>query len=297
MTHRENFSQLLAAGLTVSMFDELESWPEEYSEICNLETSSKAYDEYQKYAGLGVAMQKIEGKSLDYDDPIQGGSKRIYAETFALGWICTMEMLADDQYSRIRSVPGELTGSIKHMMEQTAANVYNLGFTTTTTTDGLSLFNTAHPLLGTGGTLSNRHPTNAGLSQTALQDLVVLGQNYTNDRGLKRRVELKQLDIPPELQWIAKRVLKGDLEPGTGNNDINTAKGLVEFNIRHYFTSTVAYFLRAQKHKVTFITRQKPQTEAADDFDTKGQKHSIVARFGAGAWDWPGVMASSGVGS
>ena len=296
MTHRENFAQLLAAGLTVSMFDELEMHPEEYSQICNLETSTSAYDEYQKFAGLGAAMSKLEGSALSYDDPIQGGSKRIYAETFALGWIATMEMLADDKYARIRTVPGELAGSIKHMMEQTAANVYNLGFTTTTTTDGLSLFNTAHPLLG-GGTLSNRHPTNAGLSQTALQDLIVLGHNYTNDRGLKRRQKMEELDVPPELQWIAQKILKSELEPGTGNNDINTAKGLLTYNIRHYYTSTVAYFLRASKHKVTFITRQKPSTEAADDFDTKGQKHSIVSRFGAGAWDWPGVMASSGVGS
>ncbi len=296
MTHRENFSQLLAAGLMVSMFDELEQHPEEYSQIANLETSTSAYDEYQKFAGLGAAMSKLEGKPLEFDDPIQGGSKRIYSETFALGWICTMEMMADDKYQRIRTVPGELSGSIRHMMEQTAANVYNLGFTTTTTVDGATLFNTAHPLLG-GGSLSNRHPTNAGLSQTALQDLIVTGHNYTNDRGLKRRVQFEELDIPPELQWIAQRILKSDLEPGTGNNDINTAKGLVKFNVRHYFTSTVAWFLRANKHKVTFITRQKPSTEAADDFDTKGQKHSIVARFGAGAWDWYGVAASSGVGS
>ncbi len=297
MTHRENFSQLLAAGLTVSMFDELEQHPEEYSQICNLETSTKAYDEYQKLAGLGAAMTKIEGGGISYDDPIQGGSKRIYAETYALGWICTMEMLADDQYNRIRAVPGELMGSIRHMMEQVAANVYNLGFTTTKTVDGVSLFNTSHPLLGGGTALSNRHATNAGLSQTALQDIMVLAENYTNDRGLKRRVKPVALEIPPELQWIAKKILKSDLEPGTGNNDINVTKGLLDFNVRHYFTSTTAWFVRCDKHKVTFVTRQKPMTDAADDFDTKGQKHSIVARFGAGAWDWPGVFGSTGAGA
>lgn len=282
----------------VQMFDYLEEHPEEFSQFLDVETSDSAFEDFQKFAGIGPARRKGEGEQIQYDDPIQGGSKRAIHETYALGWIVTKEMKADDKYGLIKQIPGEFAGSMRHVQEQTGANLLNLGFSTVTTVDGVSLFNTAHPLLGDQGLqLSNQHASNAGLSQTALQDMMVLGENYTNDRGLKRFLKPTDLWIPPEQQWVAKRILKSSLEPGTGNNDINVTEDLVKVHILHYLTSTIAWFMSTKgKNKLKFFTRQKPNLEASDDFDTKGSKHSVDARFSAVAQEFYGWFGSTGVG-
>lgn len=283
----------------VQMFDYLDQHPEEFSQFLQMETSDSAYEEYQKFAGIGGARRKAEGNPIEYDDPIQGGSKRAIHETYALGWIVTKEMKADDKYGLIKQIPGEFAQSMRHVMEQTGANLLNLGFTTATTVDGVSFFNTAHPLLGPeGGTLSNRHASNAGLSQTALQDMMIIGENYTDDRGIKRHCKPTDLWIAPENQWIAKKILKSTLEPGTGNNDINVTEDIVKLHILHYLTSSTAWFLSTKgKNKAKFYTRQKPVIESADDFDTKGAKHSVDARFSAVADEFYGWFGSTGAGS
>ena len=186
-----------------------------------------------------------------------------------------------------------------YVVETTAANLLNLGFTSVTTADGVSLFNKTHPLLGPqGGNQSNQHASNSPLSQTALTDMLIIAENFVNERNLKRYIRPTTIHIPPDTQWIAKKILRSDNEPTTGNNDINVTKGIVEMKIHHYFTSTTAWYLSTKgTNKLCFYWRKKPFTEAADDFDTKGVKHSIDARWGAVAYDYKGWFGSTGVGS
>lgn len=297
MTNRGQFNQLLSAGMMMRAWDKLKEFPEEYSKFAVVDTSDAAYEEEQRIAGLGIARKKEEGAPFTYDDPIQGATYRWLHEAYGLAFSVTAEMRADDKYNLIRRVPEEFAPAMKHVVEQTAANILNLGFTTATTSDGVSLFNTAHPLLG-GGTQSNRLASDADFGQTSLQDMMVIAENFTNDRGRKATIKPNRLWIPAELQWVARRVLKSEFEPGTGNNDINTAKGLVDFEILHYLTSTTAWFLSTSNtNSLKFLWRQKPIMDHADDFDTRGSKHSVFARFSAGASQFEGWFGSTGVGN
>ncbi len=292
-TTRGSFAQLLAPGLQEVMFERLKEHPEEYSQFLSVETSDGAFDEDQVLAGLGLATRKPESEPITYDDPIQGGTKRYIHDTYALGWQVTMEMKDDDRYNIIRQIPGELMKSCRQSWESVGANVINLGDSTVTTADGVSLFNSAHPLLG-GGTLSNILNPAVDISVTAIQDLLILAENMTNDRGLKVRITPKYLWIPPDLQFIAKKVLKSELEPATGNNDVNPVQGVLTPRILHFLTSSTHWYVSADKSdcRLKMKWRKKPVTDATDDFETKGSKHSIVFRLSAGATDWRGWWAS-----
>src|ERR1700704_2095740 len=149
-TTRGNFAQLLAPGLQNILMEWLPEHPEEYSQFMNVETSDRAYDEDQVIGGLGLARTKLEGEQITYDDPIQGGSKRYLHTTFALGWQVTMEMLQDDRYDIMQKIPAELMKSCRQLWEQQAANTLTNGYSSTVTANGVSLFNTAQPLLGGG---------------------------------------------------------------------------------------------------------------------------------------------------
>jgi phage major head subunit gpT-like protein len=275
------------------MFEWLKDHPEEYSQFTEVSTTDSAYDQDQIIAGLGQARLKLEGEPITYDDPIQGPTKRIISLTYALGWQVTAEMLQDEKYGVMKQIPGELMSSCRQTWEQVAAQPLNLGFTTMTTADGASFFNTTHPLLG-GGTYSNRASTPADLSETSLQDMVMSFEYMVNERGLKKRLGVDKLFIPPDLQFTAAKLLQTPLQVGTGNNDINTMKGRFTPVVLHFLTDTNNWFASSSEHnKLKFKWRQKPVTGAQDDFETGGTKHKISFRIACEAMDWRGWWGSA----
>lgn len=294
MTNRGQFAQLLAPGLMEVMFEWLKEHPEEYSQFLKVETSTSAYDEDQVIGGLGLAKKKLEGEQLVYDDPIQGGSKRYLHDTYALGWQVTQEMREDDRYDIIQQVPGELMKSCRQTWETIGGNVLNLGFTTVTTANGVSLFNTAQPLLG-GGTVANRLSPDQDFGVTSLQDILILFENMVNERGLKMRLEPKYLWGPPELQFVFAEVLQSNFKPYVGNNEINAVQGRLEPAVLHFLTDTNAWFVScgSETNFAKFKWKRKPSVDSADDFETKGSKHSIDFRVSAGATHWHGWAGSN----
>jgi len=293
-TTRGQFAQLLAPGLQAILFEDLPEHPEEYSQYLQVDTDDAAYVEDQIIAGLGLARQKNESEGITYDDPIQGGTKRYLHLTYALGWQVTMEMKQDDRYDVMAKVPPELMKSCRQAWEQLAANTIMGGYTTITTADGVSLFNTAHPLLG-GGSYSNRLSPLADLAVTSLQDATILFENMLNERGLRVMAVPRKLWIPPELQFVAQEILQSQYAPYTGNNQINTMQGRFDPAILHFLTDATFWALSSgdDPNNVKFFWRQKPVTDTVDDFDTKGAKHSIVYRVSAGATDWRGWVGGN----
>lgn len=292
-TQRGNFSQLLAPAQLGMMFDWLKEHPEEFSQFLEVQTKTEgAYTEDQIIAGFGIAKLKLESEGVSYDDPIQGGSKRYVPETFGLGWQVTMEMREDDNYDVMSRMPGLLMKSLRQRWEQTGANVLNGAATTTTTADGVSLINTAHPLLG-GGTYANRLSVDVDLGITPLQQLIILYENMVDDRGLKVRAEPTDLWIPPDLQFIVGQIFQSHYEPFTGNNAVNTMQGRLNPTILHYLTNPKAYFISSKDlNYAKFIWKKRPDMVTFDDPDTRGTKTNVVARFVAGATDWRGWAGS-----
>lgn len=292
-TTRGQFSQLLAPGLHSILFDYLPDHPEEYSQFMQVETADSAYTEDQIIGGLGLARPKLEGSQITYDDPIQGGSKRYLHTTFALGWQITMEMMSDDRYDIMQKVPPKLMKSCRQSWEQTAANTLIQGFTTVLTADGVTLFNSAHPLLG-GGTYSNRLNPLSDLSVTSLQDATILYENTLDERGLRVQLTPDNLWIPPELQFVASEILQSQYKPYTSNNEINPVQGRFTPVVLHFLTSSTTWMLSSNDtNYVKFFWRAKPTTDTIDDFETKGVKHSIIFRISTGATDWRGWVAGN----
>src|SRR5258708_21651526 len=192
---RGTFSQLLAPGFCSVIFEDLAMHTEEYSQLFNIYPSEQAYEEDQLIAGLGAVPTKPEGTAIKLDPPIQGGSLRYQHVSYGLGFQVTREMWDDDQYGIMKKVSSDFGGSIRQTVESTAASVLNNSFTTQKAIDGVSLINTAHPLLG-GGTYSNQSATNVAFSTTGMQELIILFEKMVNERGLLKRM------IPEEV-WLS----------------------------------------------------------------------------------------------
>lgn len=295
MVTRGPFAQLLAPGLMEIMFNWLSQHAEEYSQYINVLSTTKAYEEDIMISTLGKMPSKPEGEPIKYLDPIQGPSIRYVPGGFGMGWRVTREMMRDDQYNIMTQMPGMFTMSLRELVEVTAAAVLNNGFTTQTTMDGLALFSTAHPLLG-GGTYSNRSATDAALSVTSLQEIILLFEKMVNDMGIHVRSVPEDLWISPDKQFIAGEILNSQYKPYTGNNEVNVMQGRLVPKVCHFFTATGPFFVLGKKsdHRLKFYWRDRPETESQDDFDTKAAKYSIWTRFVAGATHWTGTAGSNG---
>lgn len=315
MMVRGTFAQTLAPGVHhwFLHFLDLQMREEEYTHVANIETSQQAYEDEVEMAGVGMMPEKPEGSAATYDDMIQGGTKRYVHLSYALGSRASWELIEDDQYGILKQVPKAHARSAMFAREQVFFNVFNLGFSTITTTDGVSLFNTQHPLLGgtaatnvgpgltnvifASGTYPNRPSPDVDLSFTAVQLMVNQFERMVDSQGIPVRVKPRHVLIPPELKFIAREILGSAGKPYTNDNELNALLGEgLTFRVVHYLTSQSAWFVTAEKesHQVKFFDRHPIDTDYDDDFDTRATKMVTFQRFSAGATSWIGTWGSNG---
>lgn len=272
---------------------------EEFSQIFDVQTSDKSFEERIQYKGLGLAPVKAQGASISFEDTQQGYISRINNITYAIGGIVTREAIEDGQYESVATrLSGHIAFSIRQTEENVCANILNR-FTTSGYNggDGVVLGSTAHP--EATGNHSNILSVAADLSEASLEDMLIQIMNATDSKGLKISLIGKKLIVPPALAFEATRIVKSQLQSNTANNDINALKamGMLPDGIVtcHYLTDTDAWFVKTNAVE-GLIKQDRRSVEFAkdNDFDTENAKMKGSIRFGAGWADWRGVFGSSG---
>ena len=81
---RQTLVDTLDANLNEIWMDGLDRWPEEYSKILVVETSTKASEKDSYLSGFGKFPVKTEGAAATYDTIYQGPSKTYVMVTYAL---------------------------------------------------------------------------------------------------------------------------------------------------------------------------------------------------------------------
>lgn len=288
----------LDANLNEMFQDGLKGWPEEFSQVFNVQSSDKQSEKDSYESGFRTMPEKDEGVAAEYD-AIQPGISKVYThKTYALGYEITEEALEDNLRTpeTFNKLPQALDRSAIETVEVTAANVFNTGFTTNGF-DGVPLFSESHPQLG-GGVQANTPSTQADLSVTSLTAALTAIDKFTDERGLKRPSVAKKLIIPSDLWNVADELLGSEFKPFTGNNEVNALqKKDLQFMVWHYLTDTDAWFLQAAKEdtKLKFFWRVRlGALRRGNDFDTTNLKHLARMRFSVGFSHWFGTYGSSG---
>jgi len=293
--------KLLWPGIHAIWGQVYDAHPTEYSDLYDMDTSTKAYEQDVQVTGFGLAPIKGQGQGISYDSEQQGWVTTYAHIAYALGYIVTYEELQDNQYKEVSMRRAKANAfSINQTAENVAALIYNDGFTGTyfTTADGQPLISAAH-VNASGGTFSNALTPGADLSEASLEDIKIQIMNATNDRGLKIAVMPKSLHIAPQEFYNANRILKSVLQNDTANNAINVLKATNAFpegiKVNHYFTNPSAWFVRTNiPNGMTFFWRCKPEFDQDNDFDTKNAKAATYMRFSVGATDPRGIFGSNG---
>jgi hypothetical protein len=292
----------LLPGLNALFGLEYARYGEEHKEIYETETSERSFEEETKLSGFSAAPVKNEGSAIAYDNAQEAWTARYNHETIALGFSLTEEAIEDNLYD---SLSARYTKALARAMSYTkqvkAANVLNNGFTNSAQYyggDNVPLFSASHPLVG-GGTNSNIASTPADLNETSLENAVIQIAAWTDERGLLIAAKPRKLIVPPQLQFVATRLLETELRVGTNDNDINALKNNGSIpegsTINHFLTDPNAWFLTTDvPNGMKHFVRTAMTTGMDGDFDTGNVRYKARERYSFGWSDPLGMYASAG---
>ncbi len=251
-----------------------------FRKLFDTKTSTKAYEDRLRVAGLGTFQVKPEGTPVAFSDPVEGTRRRVIHTTYALGFRVTKESIGDDQWDIIKQMPGDLGDSGRDHQERIAWDLINDGYAGNRHTglDGLSLFSTVHTRLRPElGTQSNALSPAVQLSVTGLETIMTLASTTQSEEG--RYVDLDQalLVIEPTEQHNAYVLLNTTMKPGSTNNDASTVvssrSGLTVLETP-FKTTTRSWSIHARpgKNSLQWNDRESMDFDRAKDSDTFDSK-------------------------
>ena len=300
---RSALAKELEPGLNALFGLSYDQYDAEYAAIFSQETSDRAFEEEVLITGFGGAPTKTEGAGVSFDNASESFSARYTHETVALAFALTEEAQEDNLYDSLgKRYTKALARSMANTKEVKGANVLNNAFSSSFTGgDGVSLINTAHPLAG-GGTAANRATTMSDLNEVSLEDALIDISTFTDDRGLTISVNATKLVVPPQLVFVADRILNSPGRSGTADNDINAIAntGVLPggYTVNHYLTDPDAFFLLTSVTEagegLKMFQRTAMETSMEPDFSTGNIRYKARERYSFGFSDWRGVYGSQG---
>lgn len=311
MEFRGDFEKGMVRNMYDWYFERYDQLAPVHPQICEMKDIGDGEGQYVQdtsVLGMGRLTKRPEGDTIVESNIREGytiwGTWYTYSDSTGV----TMELNADLPKEKIVNLLREQTTTWAESnvveREYAVADLFNKGgFTAghssffqpgTPATYGNFIYD-GKPWFALSG---NNHPSKNGgtyynatanaLSETNLQTawLLYTSTNAYNERDQKIVLMPDTLLIPPDLSFTAKVLLETDLKVGSGNNDINTAKGLLNPVMWRYLDDTNAWYLGAAKKGIVFLNRMNGVLDFWQDSRTKKYYASIDTRFGAYIKNW-----------
>jgi hypothetical protein len=250
------------------------------------ETSTKAWEDYQEYAGPAYISEKKETEAVDLVRMYRGYSTRIWMRTFAAKMQITAEAEEDCLYPEAIRLAQFLREAAFNTRELDAALTFGRAFNTDYPMgDGEPLCSASH-LLADGRTWSNVMATPAMPGYHALMAARSIVKMFPNHAGVRspRSIELIAHPVEQDGAWDA--VLNSQLAPYAGNMaEINVVK-LKDSGIKHLAipqlmnTDTDWFCLTDHPIGIKWFTRTKLSSWTRRDNDPGGMTYGIRERHG-----------------
>jgi hypothetical protein len=165
--------------------------------------------------------------------------------------------------------------------------------------DGVELFSTAH--LTSGGQAANELATAADLSETSMEDMLVLISNATDYKGIPISIEAVKLILPTALQFTGHRLLHSNGRVESPNNDENAIKAMGMISggmvVDKQLTDTDAWFIKTDcPDGLKHVMRKAIKKGIEGDFETGSARYKLRERYVNGWTMWQGAYGTSGGG-
>lgn len=277
------------------LYENLDAPALTYTEVFDVRSSQRMREQTTGYTGFGLFAQKdADGGLVDYDILMQAYDKTFTHLTYAKAFQVSEEGMEDDLDNVISNAAPALGRSAQSSIEQLAWNLFNNGFSSETTPDGVALFSNSHPNVG-GGVQDNL--VAGDLSEATLESAVIQMNQVDDHRGLPVDLKSESLVVSSEQEFIARRILNSEKRPGTANNDSNEMNRLgLRIIVSKYLTGADDWFLLSSPSvaKLLLYWRKEPVSDHVLDFESGNMKSKMTFRMSLGAADWRGTIGGQG---
>lgn len=274
---------------------------DEYTKVFTTKSGiPRSYHEEPVMYGFGNAPELPEGSPVNYDS---GGilfNARYLYKVYGLAYALTQVLIEDSDHIRIGRIFSEhLAQSMIETKETLGANILNRAFNGSFVGgDGVSLSNSAHPIVG--GTFSNILTTAANLSQSSVEQMCIQVRRAVNNTGQKAKLQTKKLIVSPANEFQAEVILKSVLRSGTANNDINPISSKNKFpdgvEVLSRLTSDSAWWVQTNaRNGLQLLTRRRLKRSMEGDFETDSMRYKATERYAFGWTDPRAVYGTPGV--
>lgn len=249
--------------------------PTQWSKVFNQGKSKMAVERTVNMRFLGLAQLKSEGGATSFDNG--AGERYVFNQEHSeigLGYAITRKAIDDNLYkSSFKPSNLGLQRSFAQTKEILGANVLNTAnvYNASIVGDGVSLVSPLHPI--DNGTFANQPSVDVDLNEATLQSAMIQIRQFKDNAGLKIMSRGRKLVIPPQLEYVASRLLKTELRPGTADNDVNallTTGALSEgYVVMDFLTSAFAWFVLTDSDEgLLYLERIPFETDLQVDFTT-----------------------------
>lgn len=276
---RDNYSDLFGVDMLPALEElfrsELQQHPSRRGELFKIVSTDRDIWQSSELHDMPLLEQLSEGQDYSFQAPAQGASKTLKPVKFGLGFSISEEAVDDGKFAYIADAIAKLAKSARESQEIQALAILNNAFTTATTADGVALSSTAHTL-PSGGTVRNRLSSDADLSDTSLEQMLIdFETQFVGDSGIIYHMVPKKLVVAPANKRLAMELIGSELRARTATfgtdgitdvNNMNSLKqdGLVVVSSPH-LTDADAWFLTAspQDTGLRIVSRKPIETKAA----------------------------------
>lgn len=275
----------------------LGQYPSSRSKLAKTVSTDRDIWQSSEIHDMELFIEMPEGSEYTYSRAKQGASKTLTIAKHGRGFSISEEMIDDGKFDLVAEMTQLLADSAMESQEISFMNLFNNGFSSETTADGFSIFNSAHTL-PSAGTFRNVLSTAADLGvdslETALTDFATV---FVGDSGIIKRIQPKILLVHESQRRYAQELVGSDRKPDSADNNLNSfrGEGLTVVSSPH-LTDTDAWFILAEPGRTGFrvVNRRGIRTKSEDVFDTDSMKYKASYREKLGCIHAYGALGTAG---
>lgn len=226
--------------------------------LANTKSTNRDIWQMSSTHDLDMIPQVEEGEDYSFVTTKAGASKTLTVLKYGLGISISEEAMADGKFDELADLMKKLARSAQESREIAFVNLFNNGFTTETTPDGVSVFNSAHTF-PSGRTMSNVLSVASDLSESSLQTArYSFSTSFVGDTGIIYSLQPKVLLVHPANEAYAEELVGSSLKPDSQDNNINSlARHSIRVVASPHLTDEDAWFLMADKSDVGCVVIER----------------------------------------
>lgn len=273
--------------------------------------TDRAYEIVNRVVGVEEAGLVGENAAYPEKEIKQDIAKTINIKKFGFRINVSRELIMDNLFQPIQDdVSRAMGNSMTQTKERRSLNVLNNGFTTQQAQDGVSLFNTAHPLIQ-GGTQSNAASVASALDLDSLwSGRNTMKTTVSNSTLYDQIYDAKYIVVPQQLERRANELVRSEWVPQSTENTANVIGSLTNLTVltSPLLTSTTAWFLIADPSVVPEFGLRNFERESLSInalFNVQGSEVGVAIdkdvytwrcreRYEVDAVTWYGLYGNSG---